>query len=162
MAASSSSSQTEAHMASSSSSTPAISSSLKFVLSNLKSFVQSPLSPDNYYLWRSHILKICRANGFATFLDRSTSIPPETINQPDGSSTPNTEHAQWLLTDQNLAVAICSTISASILPYVLHIESTSEIWQTLETQFQSTNRSKVIQLKNELYHISLKNSTMVQ
>ncbi|KAI0496212.1 hypothetical protein KFK09_022521 [Dendrobium nobile] len=143
-------------------SSPVISSSLKFVLSNLKNIVQNPLSPDNYPLWRSQIFKICRANNFDTFLDPNSSIPHQSITQTDGTITPNSSYAQWLLTDQNLAAAICSTISASILPYVLHLDSTSAIWQTLETRFQSSCRSKVIQLKNELYRISLKNSTMAQ
>ncbi|KAI0513802.1 hypothetical protein KFK09_009832 [Dendrobium nobile] len=145
-----------------SSETPAISSSLKFVLSNLKNFVQSPLSADNYPLLRSQIVKICRANGFESFLDPQTLIANKFFSKPNGSTAPNPSHMQWLLTDQNLSAAICSTISSSILPYILNLESTSLIWTTLETRFQSTSRSKAIQLKNELHNISLKNSSMSQ
>ncbi|KAI0494667.1 hypothetical protein KFK09_024809 [Dendrobium nobile] len=47
-------------------------------------------------------------------------------------------------------------------PYVVNLESTAEIWLTLQTRFQSTNSSKVTQLKNELHNVSLKNSTMTQ
>ncbi|PKU80145.1 Retrovirus-related Pol polyprotein from transposon TNT 1-94 [Dendrobium catenatum] len=64
--------------------------------------------------------------------------------------------------DQILAAAMCSTISTSILPHVVHLESTAEIWSTLETRFQSSNRSKVIQLKNSLHNIALKNQTVTQ
>ncbi|KAI0510131.1 hypothetical protein KFK09_010731 [Dendrobium nobile] len=146
----------------SSSSTPTLSSSLKFVLSNIKNIVQSPLSPDNYHLWRSQILKICRANGLLPFLDNSLSIPEETITSAEGITTQNPVFDQWILTDQNLSAAICATISSSILPYVLHLDHTADIWHLLETRFQAANRSRMIQLKNELYNISLKNSTMVQ
>ncbi|KAI0491381.1 hypothetical protein KFK09_025641 [Dendrobium nobile] len=139
-----------------------ISSSLKFVLGNLKNFVQLPMSTENYSVWRSQILKITRANGFDTFLDPSLPTPAQTITNSDGVTVHNPAYAKWLLTDQNLAAVICTTISPSILPYVLNLESTSSIWTTLATRFQSINRSRVIQLKNELQHISLKNSTMIQ
>ncbi|KAI0515851.1 hypothetical protein KFK09_008519 [Dendrobium nobile] len=141
---------------------PVLSSSLKFVLSNLKNTVPNQLSPDNYPLWRSQILKICRANGLESFLDSQSPIPVKIVIRSDGSSASNPLYHQWLLNNQNLAAAMCSTISASILPYVLNLETTAAIWLNLQTRFQSTNRSKVIQLKNELHHISLKNLTMVQ
>ncbi|PKU88027.1 Retrovirus-related Pol polyprotein from transposon TNT 1-94 [Dendrobium catenatum] len=152
----------EEQIASSASDAPILSSSLKFVLSNLKNTVQNPLSRDNYPLWRSQILKICKANGLESFLDPLRPIPEKSLLRSDRTTTPNPLYAQWILNDQNLAAAMCATISASILPYVLQLETTAEIWATLQTRFQSTNRSKVIQLKNELHHISLKNSTMVQ
>ncbi|KAI0504734.1 hypothetical protein KFK09_015687 [Dendrobium nobile] len=140
-----------------------IPSNLKFLVStNIKHVVSIQLSLENYSLWKSHILKIIRANGFQHFLDPTCSPPAQTITNQDGSSSPNPLFSQWLLTDQNLSASICSTISPTILPYVLPLEFTSAIWTTLEIQFQSTNRSKVIQLKNELHNISLKNFTMIQ
>ncbi|PKU64810.1 Retrovirus-related Pol polyprotein from transposon TNT 1-94 [Dendrobium catenatum] len=135
---------------------------LKFVLTNLKNFVQNSLSTENYSVWRSQIVKICRANGFDLFLDPNAPIPDKTILTSAGISVKNPAYAKWLLIDQNLSAAICATISPPLLPYVLNLDSTSSIWTTLETRFQSTNRSRVIQLKNELHHISLKNSTMLQ
>ncbi|KAI0516472.1 hypothetical protein KFK09_009147 [Dendrobium nobile] len=141
---------------------PCISSSLKFVISNLKNFVQQPLSPDNYSVWRSQIIKICTANGFESFLDLKFVIPDELNQNADGTFSPNPKYAQWRLTDQNLAAALCSTITASILPYVLDLASTAAIWNALENRFQATKRSKVIQLKNELHHASLKNSSMTE
>ncbi|KAI0494727.1 hypothetical protein KFK09_024870 [Dendrobium nobile] len=141
---------------------PVLSSSLKFILSNLKNIVQNPLSPDNYPLWKSQILKICHANNFESYLDPNYPIPDKILVSATGSTSSNPLYLQWLLNDQNLAAAICSTISASILPYVIDLESSSAIWTVLQTRFQATNRSKVIQLKNELSHTSLKNSSMLQ
>lgn len=141
---------------------PFISSTLKFVVSNIKNTVHTQLVADNYSLWRSQIIKIFRANGFEKFLDPKTPPPQQTIHQSDGSTVSNTSFNQWILTDQNLAAALCSTISASILPYIINLDTTAAIWSSLETRFQSTNRSKVIQLKNELHNVSLKNQTMSQ
>ncbi|KAI0507298.1 hypothetical protein KFK09_013420 [Dendrobium nobile] len=141
---------------------PVISSNLKFLVSNIKNVVSIQLSPDNFPLWKSQVLKIFKANGFQKFLDPAISPPSELITNQEGSSYPNPLFLQWSHTDQNLSASLCSTISPTVLPYVLALDSTAAIWTALETQFQSTNRSKVIQLKNELHNIALKNSTMTQ
>lgn len=62
--------------------------------------------------------------------------------------------------DQNLSVALFSTILPSILPYILNLDTCSLIWSTLERRFFSTNGSRVIQLKNELHSVSMKNQPM--
>ncbi|PKU77855.1 Retrovirus-related Pol polyprotein from transposon TNT 1-94 [Dendrobium catenatum] len=160
--ASTNTSMSDEHSGSSTSTAPVLSSSLKFVLSNLKNTVQNPLSPENYPLWSSQILKICRANGLEALLDPLSPVPNKLCHQADGSTVPDPAYAQWVLNDQNLAAALCSTISASILPYVLNLDTTSAIWSTLQARFQATNRSRVIQLKNALHNVSLKNLTMVQ
>ncbi|KAL0912647.1 hypothetical protein M5K25_018636 [Dendrobium thyrsiflorum] len=120
---------------------PIIPANLKFVVSNLKNFVLVQLSPNNYAMWKSQIIKIFRANGFHCFLDSQSSPPTRFLPNQDGSSSSNPLFSQWILTDQNLAASLCSTISSSILPYVISLESTAAIWSTLESRFQSSNRT---------------------
>ncbi|KAL0916024.1 hypothetical protein M5K25_013503 [Dendrobium thyrsiflorum] len=55
-----------------------------------------------------------------------------------------------------------STITQCILPYVLHLDSCSTIWTTIEHRLQTSNHSRVIQLKNELHNISMKTLTITQ
>ncbi|KAI0489126.1 hypothetical protein KFK09_028968 [Dendrobium nobile] len=155
-------SQIEEHEKSTTQDVLVLSSTLKFVVSNLKSIVQTQLTSENYSIWRSQISKVFCANGFDLFLNPTKPKPTRFITQNDGSSLYNPDFSHWNLTDQNLSAAICSTITAPILPYIIHLDSTAAIWSTLETRFQSTNRSKVIQLKNELHNIALKNSTITQ
>lgn len=64
--------------------------------------------------------------------------------------------------DQNLVASLCSTISATILPYCLELESCTDIWSTVEKRLQASNRSRVIQFKNELYNVAMKNQTIAQ
>ncbi|PKU87215.1 Retrovirus-related Pol polyprotein from transposon TNT 1-94 [Dendrobium catenatum] len=142
-----------------------IPASLKFVVSNIKSIVSTELNQDNYAVWRSQILKIFSANGFAKFLDSSlcsSSTASSSSSHSAESNQSTIQSAQWKLMDQNLSASLCSTISASILPYVINLTSTASIWSTLENRFQATNRSKVLQLKNALHNISIKNLTMNQ
>ncbi|KAI0520235.1 hypothetical protein KFK09_007706 [Dendrobium nobile] len=156
------SSTVEDHPDQSTTEAPAIPTNLKFVVSNLKIFVPTLLDPDNYIIWKSQIIKIFSPNGFLPFLDPQSVPPPKILVQSDGSSSPNPLHSQWHLTDQTLAASLCSTISNPVLPYVISLDSTSTIWTTLASHFQASNRSQVIQLKNKLHNISLKNSSMTQ
>ncbi|PKU65158.1 Retrovirus-related Pol polyprotein from transposon TNT 1-94 [Dendrobium catenatum] len=134
---------------------PLLYPALKFIISNLKCLVPHPLSMDNYPIWRNQILKLLKANGFESFLE---APPASTINQD--SENLDSDSNKWILTDRNLAAAISSTISANVIPYVMHLDSTYEIWSALQTRFQSANRSKVMQLKNELQNISMRNLSM--
>ncbi|KAI0522698.1 hypothetical protein KFK09_005083 [Dendrobium nobile] len=130
--------------------------SLKFVVSNLKTLVPHQLTSETYPIWRTQILKVFKANGFAKFLD-----PPAAHTESQTLSDHEVDESNnWIITDQNLAAALCSTISAPVLPYVMHLETSHEIWLALQTRFQSSCRSKVIQLKNELHNISMKNLSM--
>ncbi|PKU70181.1 Retrovirus-related Pol polyprotein from transposon TNT 1-94 [Dendrobium catenatum] len=127
---------------------------LKFLMSNLKSIVNLQLNSENYAIWSMQIYKLFAANGFEGYLT-GTQIRSD---KPD-------DHADtriWKLIDLNLVSALLSTISPSILPYILHLSNTSEIWTTLSSKLQPTNRSRVIQLKSELHNIRMKDSTMNQ
>lgn len=72
---------------------------------------------------------------------------------------PNGEYNCWILMDQNLVMAICSTIFSF---YVLYLEHYHELWIVMERRLQTTNRSRVIQLKNELHNLTMKNQSMDQ
>ncbi|KAI0525179.1 hypothetical protein KFK09_004571 [Dendrobium nobile] len=139
----------------------AIPSQLKFLMTNVKSVLNIQLTADSYPLWKSQILKLFTANGFDGYLDGSTPKPTKFLST-DPKIVPNLEYYTWLLVDQNLAAVLYSTISTTFLPYVLNLDSCLEIWQTIERRLQSTNCSRILQLKNELHHISMKDKSMMQ
>ncbi|KAI0492902.1 hypothetical protein KFK09_027178 [Dendrobium nobile] len=139
-----------------------ISPSLKFIISHLKTLVPNQLTSNNYPIWRHQILKLLRANGFEQFLESPIQSLSVSHIQQTGEYTQPTPISDQIDIAQNLAAAICSTVSPSILPYILHLDSLHEIWQVLETRFHSSNRSKVIQLKNELHDIAMGSLSMAQ
>ncbi|KAI0522522.1 hypothetical protein KFK09_004901 [Dendrobium nobile] len=127
---------------------------LKFLMSNLKSIVNLQLNNENYAIWSLQIYKLFAANGFEGYLTGSLAHPDKLEDHADSQL--------WRLIDQNLVSALLSTISPSILPYILHLSSTCKIWVTLSNRFQPTNRSRVIQLKSELHNVQMKDSSMNQ
>lgn len=84
------------------------------------------------------------------------------VRSENGTLKSNTEYKRWMMMDHNLAIMICSTISAIILLYVLDLENYTEIWCTIERRLKGSNRSRVIQLKIELRNLTMKNQTMTQ
>ncbi|XP_020691541.1 uncharacterized protein LOC110106119 [Dendrobium catenatum] len=131
----------------------AIPLSLKFLISNIKNLIPHPLSPENYAIWRLQVSQNFSANGYSDHLT-GKCLPP-----PDSTSV---DSARWHLIDSHLISALFSTISPPLLPYVITAKTSQEVWMTLEHRLQSTSRSRVIQLKNELHHIQMNNLTMQQ
>ncbi|PKU67117.1 hypothetical protein MA16_Dca012978 [Dendrobium catenatum] len=114
---------------------------LKFLLVNIKNVINVHLLPDNYPTWRTAIYKLFVANHFSGYLDGNILCPPKHLLTANGQLTLNPQFSSWSLIDQNLSVALFSTISPSILPYILNLDTSASIWRTLEQRFYSTNRS---------------------
>ncbi|KAL0928120.1 hypothetical protein M5K25_002361 [Dendrobium thyrsiflorum] len=103
-----------------------------------------------------------KALRFEGFLNGSSVYPPRSINIDSGQLIPNPDYTNWTLLDQNLAAALYSVVSSTILPYVLSVEQCNDIWTTLDRQLQSSTRSRIIQIKNELHYLSMKDKSMTQ
>ncbi|PKU77483.1 Retrovirus-related Pol polyprotein from transposon TNT 1-94 [Dendrobium catenatum] len=140
----------------------AIPPQLKFFMANVKTMVTVQLNTDNHLIWKSQLLKLFAANNYEGYLTGATEKPAKQILGIDGSVRVNPLFTTWMLIDQHLASAIYSTVSASLLPYILNLESTHEIWTTLELRLKSTHRSRLLQLKNELHQLQLGDKTMFQ
>lgn len=89
--------------------------SLEFVILNIKIIATTPLSVENYPIWKSQIFKLFKANSFESFLDGSSQCPPKHTTIFDGTLLPNPHYYTWQLIDQNIATALYS-ISSFILP----------------------------------------------
>ncbi|KAI0510984.1 hypothetical protein KFK09_011600 [Dendrobium nobile] len=127
--------------------------SLIFIISNIKNLIPHSLTPENYVIWCIQIFQHLSANGYADHLTGKT-LPPVDANSQ--------EHARWRLIDSNFILALFSTISPTLLPYVITSTTAQEVWTILKRRLQSMSRSQVIQLKNELHHIQMNNLTMQQ
>ncbi|KAI0498192.1 hypothetical protein KFK09_021433 [Dendrobium nobile] len=130
-----------------------IPASLKFLISNVKNLIPHPLTVDNYAIWRIQIIQHFTANGYTGHLTSKTPPPSAEISQ---------EHHRWLLVDSNLISALFPTIYPHILPHVINSSTAHNVWTILERRLQPTSRSRVIQLKNELHHIQMKDLSMQQ
>ncbi|KAL0923370.1 hypothetical protein M5K25_007424 [Dendrobium thyrsiflorum] len=117
---------------------------LKFLMTTIKNVIIVQLTAKKHLTWRSQVLKVSRANNFEGYLDGSARQPPCQVTSATGQVELNPQFSTWLLIDQNLAIALLSTISTNFLPYILILDFCTEIWNTLKKRLQSTNRSRII------------------
>ncbi|PKU85216.1 Retrovirus-related Pol polyprotein from transposon TNT 1-94 [Dendrobium catenatum] len=130
---------------------------LKFFMTNIKG-ISLTLTAENFPIWRSQIFKLFKANGFEGFLDGSCICP----HPSSPISETELSFQTWNHLDQNLAASLYYVISPTILPYVLSLDHCADIWDTIARRLQSNTRSRTIQLRNKLHHLSMKNQTMSQ
>lgn len=159
---SSSMSQTKATRSAVPTSEIPIPSQLKFLIGTIKSTVQTILTTETHQIWRSQILKLFRANGFEGFLTGTTVCPPKLIISTENEQHENPDYLRWIMVDQNLSSALFSTISPSILPYVLELNTCAEIWEVITRRLQASNRARIQQIKNELHNLTMGNKNMSQ
>ncbi|KAI0497455.1 hypothetical protein KFK09_020682 [Dendrobium nobile] len=126
---------------------------LKFLVSNIKNLVPHSLTTETYPIWRIQLLQQFTANGYAGHLTGTVQTPADVTSA---------DYTRWQVIDNNLLSALFSTISQYILPYIITSTTTHEAWTVLERRLQPTTRSLVIQLKNELYHIHMKDQSLQQ
>ncbi|KAJ8646752.1 hypothetical protein MRB53_008500 [Persea americana] len=126
-----------------------------FILSNIHHLVPTKLNGGNYILWKSLFEPILRAHSLLGFIDGTNPCPSKYLPQSDGSSctTPNTKYLEWIQQDQHLITWINSTLSETVLPYVVGLSTSKSIWDALSKRYSSLSRSHVLQLKNQLQHI---------
>ncbi|KAH0702862.1 hypothetical protein KY285_017140 [Solanum tuberosum] len=110
------------------------------------------LDRENYYLWQSTVYSAFEAFDLEAHLDGS-NIPSATVlttTQGTSDSTPNPAFTAWKKRDKILLLWLKTTMSHSILPYIMHICTTREAWSYLSNLFQSQSRARVMQLRHQL------------
>lgn len=110
-----------------------------FILSNIHHLVPTKLNGGNYILWKSLFEPILRAHSLLGFIDGTNPCPSKFLPQSDGSSctTPNTKYLEWIQQDQHLITWINSTLSETVLPYVVGLSTSKSIWDALSKRYSS-------------------------
>lgn len=116
------------------------------------------MNDSNYLVWKQ-VLTTIRGYGLEGFLTGEfTSLEQYVTN--DQSQTINPEFVVWQWQDQLLASWILSLLSEGILVMMLGLNSSYEIWQTLETNFASQSKARLMQYKLQLQTLKKGGQTM--
>ncbi|KAG5570128.1 hypothetical protein H5410_059894 [Solanum commersonii] len=93
-----------------------------------------------------------------------TNAPSATIlttTQGTSASTPNPAFTAWKKRDKILLLWLKTTMSHSIIPYIMHIRTTREAWSYLSNLYQSQSRARVMQLRHQLQTTTKGSSTIM-
>ncbi|KAG5601256.1 hypothetical protein H5410_032626 [Solanum commersonii] len=121
------------------------------------------LDRENYYLWQSTVYSAFEAFDLEGHLD-GTNAPSATIlttTQGTSASTPNPAFTAWKKRDKILLIWLKTTMSHSIIPYIMHIRTTRKAWSYLSNLYQSQSRARVMQLRHQLQTTTKGSSTIM-
>ncbi|MFQ6656380.1 hypothetical protein Gotur_026503, partial [Gossypium turneri] len=108
------------------------------------------LDDDNYLLWQQQVLLAAKTFKLQGYLDSTLVPPPSMIPDENGGSTPNLDFARYEQQDSALASWLLSSVSQTVLPHLIGMNTSSQIWQTLARVYGSKTTSKLM-----VYHRAL-------
>ena len=111
------------------------------------------LTRDNYLLWKAQIVPYLRGQHLFGFLDNSRPAPPQTLPVTTDDTTqpqPNPGHQTWLIQDQMILSALISSLSETVLAYVVKCTTSREVWLTLEQMFTAHSRARIMNIHYQL------------
>ncbi|KAL3634153.1 hypothetical protein CASFOL_021207 [Castilleja foliolosa] len=108
------------------------------------------LTEANFLIWRTQILTAIKGYGLEDFISSHPKIPDLYNTTSSQTQVLNPSHTLWIRQDQILASWILSSLSESILPLMIGLASSSEIWAVLERNFASQSKAKTLQYKMQL------------
>jgi hypothetical protein len=126
-------------LASDSSSAPTVMASHSFSIK---------LSSKNYLAWKTQFIPILNYQNLHGFIDGSLPPPPKTILSSDETpiSVPNMEYEKWFTKDQMLLSWLLASLTEEVFPYVIGLESSKVVWESLANAFGAVSLNRQLQL----------------
>ena len=123
------------------------------LLSNMSNMMTIKLDNTNYIVWKHQITMILETYSLYELLEEPQLVPEKFLKDLSGAYTTvvNPEYTLWRSKEKALLTFISSTLSSSILSLTVGCTSALEVWKVLENRFSSISRSRVMNLKGELY-----------
>lgn len=114
-------------------------------LSNISAVVPIKLDRTNYLVWKTLIVPVLEHQGLLQIVNGEKPCPSQFV-QTESVALPtlNQEYLGWIQRDKHAMIIINGTISESILPYIVGLKSSKDLWMTLQKRFSSISASHVI------------------
>ncbi|MBA0754697.1 hypothetical protein Gogos_000001, partial [Gossypium gossypioides] len=102
------------------------------------------LDDDNYLLWQQQVLLAAKTFKLQGYLDGTLVPPPSMIPDESDGSTPNPDFTRYEQQDSVLASWLLSSVSQTVLPHLIGMNTSSQIWQTLARVYGNKTTSKLM------------------
>ncbi|MBA0785321.1 hypothetical protein Gotri_027453 [Gossypium trilobum] len=109
------------------------------------------LDDHNYLLWCQHVLLAVKTYKLQRFLDPQFVPPPQFLLDDDGGSQDNPEFARFEQQDCALASWLLSSVSPTILPHLIGLDTSFQIWNALVRLFGSKTTSQLMFYRRALH-----------
>ena len=140
-------------------SNPNSSVSSSITIQNIGSMVPIKLTTTNYLTWSALFAPIFRRYNLTGLIDGSMAAPPQFTLNSSGNRILNPAYTSWYENDQNILIWINSTLSESLIPYTVGVNSARELWAKLESRLATASQSHIHELRSRLRNITKGEST---
>ncbi|KAM1942234.1 hypothetical protein ACFX15_010731 [Malus domestica] len=162
MASPSSESASPVHPLPTESPNPNSSNSTSITIQNIGSMVPIKLTTTNYLTWSALFAPIFRRYNLTGHIDGSTAAPVQFLLDSSGNRTLNPAYVSWYENDQNILIWLNSTLSESLIPYTVGVNSARDLWAKLESRLATASQSHIHELRSRLRNLTKGNSTAAQ
>ncbi|KAM2290050.1 hypothetical protein COP2_031634 [Malus domestica] len=143
-------------------SNPNSSISSSITIQNIGSMVPIKLTTTNYLTWSALFASIFRQYNLTGLIDGSMAAPPQFVLDFSGNRILNSSYVAWCENDQNILIWINSTLSESLIPYTVGVNSARELWAKLESRLATASQSHIHELCSRLRNLTKGESTAAQ
>jgi hypothetical protein len=122
-------------------------------LTPIQHLITIKLNQDNYLLWKAQIVPYLKGQNLFGFIDGSLPSPPSILSQTSTDLTQpplNPDFLTWQRQDQMILSALISSLSETILAYVVKCTTSREVWTTLERMFTAQSRARSMSIHYQL------------
>ncbi|XP_017640210.1 retrovirus-related Pol polyprotein from transposon RE1 [Gossypium arboreum] len=109
------------------------------------------LDDDNFLLWRQQVLLAIKTYKLQQFLDSCTVPPPATLPDADGIPQENPEFSRFEQQDSALASWLLSSISTTVLPHLIGMGTSAQIWNAIASLYGSKTTSHLMFFRRALH-----------
>ena len=113
-------------------------------LSPIHHLITIKLTCDNYLLWKAQIVPYLKGQHLFSFIDGSQPSPPQFLpltSTTNRQPSLNPDFLTWQSQDQMILTALISSLSETILAYVVKCSTSRDVWTTLECMFTAHSRA---------------------
>ncbi|KAG8472365.1 hypothetical protein CXB51_035273 [Gossypium anomalum] len=109
------------------------------------------LDDDNFLLWRQQVLLEIKTYKLQRFLDSRTVPPPSTLLDADGVHQENPEFSRFEQQDSALASWLLSSVSTTVLPHLIGMDTSAQIWNAIASLYGSKTTSRLMFFRRALH-----------
>lgn len=108
------------------------------------------LDDSNYLLWKQQVAFMVKQHKLRGFLEGTVKIPERKICGANSSIVDNLEYENYEALDSALASWLLSSVHPSILPELVGLETSAQIWSKLNRIYSNKSASKILHYQNVL------------
>jgi hypothetical protein len=113
------------------------------------------LSRENYPSWRTQIVPYLEGNELYGFVTGEMPCPSKFISTIAIATipsvlTPNPNYSVWYHQDKIVLSALISTLTEDVLPHVVGVPTSREVWVLFEKMFASESKARLMQTHFQL------------